>query len=56
MREGILEAGTDSVVPSSNWLRYCGEVVGCSGMSMVVLEQRMALLLGLTSSIQVTGG
>jgi hypothetical protein len=32
MREAIFDAGTDFVVPSLNWMRYCGEVVGSIGM------------------------
>ena len=56
MRDAILDAGTNFVVPLLNWMRYCGEVVGSIGMSMTVPDQRMALLLGLGSTIQVPGG
>ena len=37
--KAILEAGINSVVPSSNWTRYCGEMVGSIGISTTVPEQ-----------------
>ena len=36
MMEGIVDDGTDVVVPSSNWIRYCGEMAGSIGISMTV--------------------
>ena len=47
MREAILDAGTDLMVPSSKRMTYCGDVVGSMGMSMTVPDQRIALLLEL---------
>jgi hypothetical protein len=47
MREAILDAGTDLVVPSSKRMTYCGDVVGSMGMSMTVPDWRIALLLEL---------
>ena len=38
--EAILEAGIDLVVPSWNWTRYCGEMVGSIGMSTTVWSFR----------------
>ena len=47
MREAILDAGTDSVVPSSKRMTYCGDVAGSMGISMTVPDRRIALLLKL---------
>ena len=56
MNEAIFEAGMDLVVPSSNWMRYCGERVGSMGMSTTVPEQRTLPLLELGSTTRVPGG
>ena len=55
MSEAILEAGNDLVVPSSNWVRYCGEILGSIGMSTMVPERGVSLLLECASSIRVPG-
>ena len=38
IREAISEAGNDFVVPSSNWMRYCGVRVRSIGISTTVPE------------------
>ena len=48
MREAILDADTDSVVPSLKRMTYCGGVAGSMGMSMTVPDRRIALLLELS--------
>ena len=47
MREAILDAGTDSVVPSSKRMTYWGDVAGSMGISMTVPDRRIELLLEL---------
>jgi hypothetical protein len=47
MREAILDAGTESVVPSSKRMTYWGDVAGSMGISMTVPDQRIELLLEL---------
>ena len=56
MKDGMFRAGTDLVEPSSNRMRYCGEVVGSIGMSMTVPGRQTVSLLELGSSTQVPGG
>ena len=48
MREAILDAGTDSVVPSLKRMTYCRDVAGSMGMSMTMPDRRIALLLELS--------
>ena len=47
MREAILDAGTDSVVPSSKRMTYWGDVAGSMGISTTVPDRRIELLLEL---------
>jgi hypothetical protein len=54
--EAILEAGNDLVVPSSNWTRYCREILESIGMSTTVPERGISTLLEFGSSIRVPGG
>jgi hypothetical protein len=56
MSKAILEAGNDLVVPSSNWMRYCGEILGSIGMSTTMPEQGISSLLEFGSLIRVPGG
>ena len=56
MSEAILEAGNDLVVLSSNWTRYCGEILGSIGMSTMVPERGISSLLEFGSLIRVPGG
>jgi hypothetical protein len=41
MRESILDAGIDEVVPSSKRIKYCGIVAGSIGMSITVPDRVM---------------
>ncbi len=54
MSKAILEAGNDLVVPSSNWTRYCGEILGSIGMLTTVPERGISSLLEFGSSIRGT--
>jgi len=47
MREVILDAGTDSVVPSLKRMTYWGDVARSMGISMTVPDRRIELLLEL---------
>ena len=47
MRESILDADTELVVPSSKRMTYCGAVAGSMGIFMTVPDRRIALLLEL---------
>ncbi len=47
MREAILDADTDSVVPSLKRMTYCGDVAKSMVLSVKVPDQRITLLLEL---------
>jgi hypothetical protein len=55
IRSGILEAGTERVVPSSNKIRYCGDVDGSNGISITV-PACVDRDVGSTSSTRVPRG
>ncbi len=55
MRESVLDTGIDDVVPSSNWIKYCGEVARLRGMSITVPD-RVTLASGLVFVTLVPGG
>ncbi len=56
MRVGISQAGTDLVEPLLKRIKYCGDMVGSSGVSTMVPERWIMLLLELGSSTLVPGG
>ncbi len=55
IRLGILEAGTERVVLSSNIIRYCGGMDGSNGISITV-PVHVNCDVGLTSLTHVPGG
>ncbi len=55
IKSGILEAGTERVVPLSNIIRYCGDMDWSNGISITV-PARVDRDVGSTSSTLVPGG